>query len=68
MLQLGTRDLTYEDKRKALNFLGVRVEVLRKNDLRPDGTHWRLWFLTDETYEDLLAMIAIDSVHTISRV
>ncbi len=39
-----SKDLTYDERRSLLAYLGVRVEMYRKEDIQPDGTHWRLTF------------------------
>jgi site-specific DNA recombinase len=50
--------LTVEEQRAILRYLGARVEVYRRNDLQPDGTHWSLGFSLEGLNRDLAAMAA----------
>jgi hypothetical protein len=45
---------SYDDKRAVLRWLGVLVEVTRKNDPQPpEGKHWRISFSLDGVLADL---------------
>ncbi len=50
--------LTVEERRAILRYLGARVEVFRRNDIQPDGTHWSLGFSLEGLNQDLAEMHA----------
>ncbi len=66
ILRTAAEGYTYEEKRGILALFGARVEVYRKNDMQPDGTHWALMFSTEGVNRVVKA--AVHSDNTLSRI
>jgi site-specific DNA recombinase len=60
---------SYDDKRAVLRWLGVRVEVTRRNDPQPpEGKHWRISFSLDGVLADLADIAGMEGIEGIEGV
>jgi hypothetical protein len=69
VVQVLAGDLTREDKRAVLRWLGVQVKAYRKSEPRPDGTNWEFTVSGSEdipdTFREMLRRTVTDSLRTV---